>query len=410
MKSRIMCNCLVCGRQVLLVVVIMALQFSFWGCTHLGGMPKHKVRPTFVRVEGISRVFVEGEIVRMSTGQVVTFEEMMAELRSVRIVYVGETHVNSSHHDIQLKVLEALFKNDQPIHVGMEMFGRSYQAVLDRWSSGGYTEKTFLKKVEWEERWSFDFDLYRAILLFVRENHIPLTPLNVPIEIVRKVATRGIESLSANERAQIAEDIDLSDDMHRAFLKRQYAGHDTDDLHGFEYFHEAQSVWDDSMAESVAKIVKTDQDDSQIVVFAGNGHIEKFGIPERVQRRVTSTYLTLMPASVGSALKQNAADYVWVTKLQKMHRHPLIGIKIKPVADSASLLIEGVLPESPAESAGMKKGDILLAIDGAAVSSVSDIHRAVLDAKSRGSHLFQIKRGEETLELEVTPKNRREGE
>lgn len=398
-------------RNHRVVILLLALGILVPACAHLSEISEKKMPPSFVIIEGVPRPFLEGEIVRMSTGQVVTFEEMMEDVHKARIVYVGETHVNQAHHDIQLKILQALFQTNQSVRVGMEMFDRSYQPVLDQWIHGGFTEKAFLKKVKWEENWTFDFSLYRKILYFIRDNNLKLFALNVPTEIVRNVATNGLASLTEEERLQIAGDIDLADPEHRAFVLKRFDEHDTEDLHGFDNFYAAQCVWDDTMAESVATMVISDKEGSSIVVFAGNGHIEKFGIPKRVQKRVDVSYVTVMPASVGSTLKQTAADYIWVTKAEKrpQHhppKHPVIGIKIKPAAEGEGLLIEEVIPKSPAETAGIKENDILMAIDGLPVSSVSDIHNAVLGSQARHTHLFKIKRGGATLELTVTPRRK----
>jgi uncharacterized iron-regulated protein len=351
-----------------------------------------------------ARPFMAGDIVQMKTGQVVSFETMMEDLSKVDIVYVGETHINRAHHDIQLQILQALFAKNRSVRVGMEMFERSSQPILDQWRLGNLTEEIFLKKVNWEENWSFDFGLYRDILHFIRENHLHLTALNIPPEIVKKVATHGLASLSHEERAQIAQNIDLSDAEHRTFAQERFAAHDVEGFQGFDSFYEAQCVWDESMAASVAKMVERDNTDAPIVIFAGNGHIERFGIPERVERRVRVSYMTVMPVAVGTTVKQTAADYIWVTKAERRHKHPLIGIKIKPVTEGEGLLVEGVMPGSPAETAGIKENDILIAIDNRPVSSVSDIHKAIVGSQSAHySYLFQIKRGSETLECTVTP-------
>ena len=345
---------------------------------------------------------MEGEIVQVKTGQVVSFDAMIGDLSRVDIVYVGETHINRAHHDIQLKILQAIFAKNRSIRVGMEMFERSSQPILDQWRAGDLTEETFLKKVRWEKDWSFDFDLYRDILYFIRENHIHLTALNIPHEIVKKVAAHDLASLSEEEKGQVAQDIDLSDAEHRAFVREGFTAHNEQDFHGFDSFYEAQCVWDDSMAESVAKMVERDK--RPIVIFAGNGHIERFGIPKRVERRVECSYMTVMPVAVGTTVKQTAADYIWVTKAERRHKHPLIGIKLKPITGGEGLLVEGVMPGSPAETAGIRENDILIAIDGLPVSSVSDIHKAIMGAQSPHSYLFQIKRGSETLECTVMPR------
>ncbi|HID30564.1 MAG TPA: hypothetical protein EYP19_11245, partial [Desulfobacterales bacterium] len=129
-------------------------------------------RPDVARIKGISENFDIGTIVRTETGQVVSFEDLIADLEGVRIVYVGERHSNEAHHDVQLEILKALHEKDSTLLVGMEMFVHSDQQALDRWSAGELDEETFLREVRWEEKWKFDFALYRVILDFIREESL----------------------------------------------------------------------------------------------------------------------------------------------------------------------------------------------------------------------------------------------
>ena len=62
-----------------------------------------------------------------------------------------------------------------------------------------------------------------------------------------------------------------------------------------------------------------------------------------------------------------------------------------------------VVPGKPAERAGLKAGDILLSLDGTAVTSVDGVHR-LLGASSIGrSMACKLLRGAELIELQVTP-------
>ncbi len=62
-----------------------------------------------------------------------------------------------------------------------------------------------------------------------------------------------------------------------------------------------------------------------------------------------------------------------------------------------------VVPGKPAERAGLKAGDILLSLDGTAVTSVDGVHR-LLGASSIGrSMACKLLRGAQLIELQVTP-------
>ena len=65
------------------------------------------------------------------------------------------------------------------------------------------------------------------------------------------------------------------------------------------------------MAEMIAKSLN----DGVMVVLAGNGHIQfKYGIPGRAYKQTGAPFRTIYLAPVGSEIKLDIADYIWVTK------------------------------------------------------------------------------------------------
>ena len=153
------------------------------------------------------------------------------------------------------------------------------------------------------------------------------------------------------------------------------------------------------MAEAIADAL----DNHRMVVFAGNGHIAyKFGIPDRVHRRSGASFRTLMPVTVGAKVKRHVADYIWVTPPHMPKpRRVIVGIRLKANDQEERVLIEEVVEESPAERAGIKAQDVLLAIDARPVSGLMDVHTAVAGSKGARTHLFKIERQGEILELTV---------
>jgi len=79
----------------------------------------------------------------------------------------------------------------------------------------------------------------------------------------------------------------------------------------FEYFYTAQCIWEEAMAESITQNIEN----NIMIVLVGNGHIQqKFGIPDRVFRRIQTPSRTIFPASVGSRAELSFADYIWITQ------------------------------------------------------------------------------------------------
>jgi uncharacterized iron-regulated protein len=250
-----------------------------------------------------------GTIISGRTGAPVSWEEMQADLETVRIVYVGEHHTAAAQHEVQLGVIRALHARDARLVVGMEMFDRSYQAVLDDWSAGDLSEDLFLRRTHWYANWRFDFGLYRDILQFVKASHIRLVALNLPFCIPPKIRVGGIEYLSPYEKSFLPAEVDTTVVAHREYSRKIFEMHDFKTNVRFEDFYLAQCVWEDVMAESVAEALGADR----MVVLAGNGHIQyKYGIPERAFKRNGLPYRTIYQASAQEELDPSIADYIVV--------------------------------------------------------------------------------------------------
>ncbi len=106
----------------------LTLMLFLWGCA-VAPIKKLTIQDT-------DQSFEEGSIISAKLGKPVSFEELLADLNNCRIVYIGEKHTNVAHHRIQLEVIQAIFKNQPNLVVGMEMFDYTYQDVLDMWSAG----------------------------------------------------------------------------------------------------------------------------------------------------------------------------------------------------------------------------------------------------------------------------------
>jgi len=268
------------------------------------------VAPKQLYIKDLSTPFEEGTIISGKTGMPVSFEELLADVNGSRVIYVGESHTEMTHHAIQLKIIKAIFDRHPSMAIGMEMFDHSYQDVLDMWSAGELDEKTFLRKAHWYANWRYDFSLYSDILNFIKDNHIRLVGLNIPSHIPPKIRVGGIENLLNEEKKHLPKEIDTSNRAHRNYVEDVFKQHHFKGKVEFDDFYIAQSVWEDTMAEAIAENLNNDV----MVVLAGNGHIQfKYGIPDRAFRRTGASFRTVYPAKVGNEVELDIADYIWVT-------------------------------------------------------------------------------------------------
>lgn len=272
-----------------------------WGCAATSDS---------VIIKDTSAAVEADTIISAQTGKAVTFDEMMQDLRRHQIIFVGEKHTSAPHHDIQLKIIRAVFENNHSMKVGMEMFDRSYQPVLDLWSAGVLDEETFIRKTHWFANWRYDYSLYRDILLFIKQKKIKLVALNVPFYIPARIRVGGIENLSDSDKKYLPKEIDTSVTAHRQFAKSVFGQHQFSNRVNFDDFYMAQCVWDETMAESIA----ADLGDKKIVVLTGKGHIQyKYGVPYRTFRRTEASFRTIYPVSVGKEVELDLGDYIWIT-------------------------------------------------------------------------------------------------
>jgi uncharacterized iron-regulated protein len=248
-------------RRLRLVPSIgLALALALVGCS----MPT-----PLLQIDGWPQGFAPDTIIDVTAGGSVPFDALIGRLAEVRVVYVGERHTSTDHHAFQLKVLRSLADRDPNLMVGMEMFDRTYQPVLDQWSRGELTESAFLRATHWYANWRFPYRYYRELLDFVRERGLPLIGLNVPFHLPAKIAVGGLDTLRPGERRQLPAQMDLTDARHREYVRKVYDMHRIPGREDFEAFYAAQCAWEDGMAETIAQRLGT----GRMVVLVGNGHI-----------------------------------------------------------------------------------------------------------------------------------------
>lgn len=252
-----------------------------------------------------------GTILSGKTGSPVTYQEMLKDFEHAQVIYIGEVHTNRSHHRIQAGLIQDISSIHDDISVGIEMVGRSYQPVLDKWSKGELSEQSFMEMTHWYANWRYDFELYRDIFNILREKRIQVFGLNIPFHIPPRIATGGIDNLLPEDAKHMPKTITLTDKEHRAYIEGIFKMHKLKGRENFEYFYEAQCTWEDIMAETISMHL----DRRKMIVLTGNGHIlKKFGVPNRAFARTGAPFRTLYLSSAGTDVDLSYGDYIWITE------------------------------------------------------------------------------------------------
>jgi uncharacterized iron-regulated protein len=246
---------------------------------------------------------------RVADGSYVPLPELIADLRQVDLIFMGELHNNIGHHRAQLQVIQALHEAGEKVAVGLEMFRAEDQKYLDQWVAGEMDLQEFL--TIYQRNWSM-WEMYRDIFVYARDNRIPMVGLNINREVTQQVAREGFGSLSPEQLEELPPIRCDVDDRYEEFIRRAHGG----GHHGSDFlsFCEAQMVWDNVMAENLLAYHQANPG-HKVVVLAGSGHAWKHGIPEQVERRTdTVTYRVLLPDIPGRIAPEDAtveeADYL----------------------------------------------------------------------------------------------------
>ena len=215
----------------------------------------------------------------LNTSSEISLAEAVPALREADLILVGESHGNAGHHGAQLAVIRALHEAGDEVCVGLEMFQRREQAVLERWIGGDMAEDEM--QAAFLRNWGVEWPAYREIFLYCRDNKVPMAGLNVPRAITRKVARQGFSSLTAEEIGLLPPIACRVAPEYESFL-RNFTGSDGHQG-AFERFCEAQLVWDAGMAAHALEYLG-DRPGTTMVVMTGSVHAWKPAMPDQVRR------------------------------------------------------------------------------------------------------------------------------
>jgi uncharacterized iron-regulated protein len=346
--------------------------------------------------------------------QVKGFTAIVDDIQRSRVVYVGEMHTEYGSHLLQLQVIQALYDKNPNLIIGMEMFPRSSQQALDDYINGTITdEKEFLKQSNYFKVWVYDYRMYRDIIGFARKHRIPLIGLNLEKEIVSTVFQQGsTDELTEEQIAQVAAERDLELPGYKKRLTTVHAMH-KNSPHGsnFNGFLQAQSMWDETMAESIVNSLQADPK-ARMVVIAGTGHVYRdSGIPPRVARRMRVRQSVLISDNGVDRGREEGKklDYLMFTKSIDLPPTGKIGVVLEEIKagdkSPGHIKIIRISPHGKAGQAGLKENDSILKVDGYSITTIGDLKAGLMDKKPGDTVTLEIQRDNKTMEAAVELSN-----
>lgn len=352
-----------------------------------------------------------GKIFAARTGKEILFEKMIEDMQRCQFVYIGETHDSMLIHDIQARIIKSLQERNRSIAVGVEMFNVNLKEKLNKWSLGILTEEEFIREAQWYINWNFNFDYYSEILRFIKDEKIPLYPLNAPREIITKIRKEGWEALSDEEK-KIVPEPDLSNEDHRILMRATFENIDMPPqmkgmgLHMmFDGLYRAQVAWDEVMAANTVKAWK--QENRKVVVLAGSGHLlYNLGINRIVSEEVGQESRTVICVEIPKGeesvqVSRSLSDYIWGIPEEEKPVYPSFGLALKKINGLENLVLERKPISGVAVNYDFEKGDVILYVDGNSFNDINDL-RLYLSRFSWGDEVnFRILRDGEEKEVQL---------
>lgn len=291
-----------------------------------------------------------------------------AAVDGARVVLVGEMHDRRAQHEFQRDVLERVASKGGKFLLGMEMFQRPAQPALDDYVAGKIDELEMMRRTEYYTRWSFDHTMYAPMWRFCREHGGRVVALNPKGETNRKISRGGLASLSPEDRADVAKDIDLTVAEHRKRIIAVFeAGAHKMPPEPLQRMYEAMTSWDETMAESAAMALEAAGPESRMVIIAGTQHIQEYtGVAARLAKRVPGLEPLIIVCRSADREDEGVTDaelghFVVRCPDSAVGEAPKLGVGLGEPTPKG-LPITGVVADGIAAKYGIETGDVITAL------------------------------------------------
>jgi len=182
-----------------------------------------------------------------SEGEQVVYSELLENVLTHDITFFGELHNSAIAHWLQYELVRDIKNSDKELIVGMEMFERDQQVLIDEYAAGLISRERFEDEARLWNNYSTD---YRPILEYAVENEIQIAATNIPRRYASAVYSNGLDVLNelSDEAKSWIAPLPIKVDTDLPGYRDIYeAAHG----HGGDYLIYSQAVKDATMAHSI---------------------------------------------------------------------------------------------------------------------------------------------------------------
>jgi len=106
--------------------------------------------------------------------KICTKDEVLERAAASDIVYFGDYHPLDASQKLALDLLGDLKARGTKVVLALEMLYEYQQETLDRWMKGAMDEEGFLKAIDYNSEWGFDWESYRRFFEAAKKPFVPV--------------------------------------------------------------------------------------------------------------------------------------------------------------------------------------------------------------------------------------------
>jgi uncharacterized iron-regulated protein len=230
-------------------------------------------------------------IYESETGEQLSLKELSEKLAAFDVIFFGEVHDDSLIHELEWDILPIFFEDVDSLAIGMEMFERDVQSVVDAYLKSEIPEDEF---IETSRAWNNYNSDYRPIVEFAKSHNIPIIATNVPRRYASTLAQEGVDSLynvPEEEHQYFAEELNVFQDEYKDRFMETITMHMKAETftkemrEKYQNYYAAQCLKDDTMAESIANFL-SEYPETTVLHYNGMFHSDAhLGIVQKLAIR-----------------------------------------------------------------------------------------------------------------------------
>ncbi|USD39609.1 ChaN family lipoprotein [Ferrimonas sp. SCSIO 43195] len=229
-------------------------------------------------------------------GQPLTPQQLLQKMRHSDVIYLGETHDNPHHHQMQLQALTQLLDAGIRPALGFEFFFQQQTGWLMDFSLGqeesalvghndGGEESALRRRLGWTHKAQWQY--YAPLLRLARQYQLPVFGADLDVGLRLRLSRTDVDQLTTLERRLLPKS-DLDSEAYRQLMLEQldqahchHADHDS-----LQRLYTTWLVRNEAMADAIVAM-RADLTEAQpVVMILGKGHTEfNMGVVERVAQR-----------------------------------------------------------------------------------------------------------------------------